>query len=312
MTNVQRVPAFLEWMNSHDWQSLPIWDQSSLYDGLDVDQVDYPRVSARWSGSLTAPVSGSYTLIQMRQLMQDPVMKVWVGGQLVLDSTPPAENPAGAHFESTPIPLTAGSPVELRVDLSHTFPHSVEYSMGAPMAVLAWESRNVARELIPINAYSPPEGFAEPGANGLKGEYFSGATFDVVQLKATRLDPGIEMVWPWVPIVPVYADQLKSILDSCGEKLASDAFLGSLKADEASTFLERACWPLSHRLPLSKRRDSVNRLMEQPQLIQAMSSYAMGKLMESIYMLPGKEHLELLRVGSLSSSRFPVRLGTRV
>jgi hypothetical protein len=296
-------------MNSHDWRSLPIWDQSSLYDGLDVDQVDYPNLSVRWTGSLTAAVTGNYTLTQMRQLLQDPVMKVWIAGQLALDSTPSEDNPNNARYHSSPVQLTAGSPVDFRVELSHAFSGKIEYSLGAPLAVLAWESQNVANELIPRSAYSPPEGFAEPGVKGLKGQYFSGPNFDISQLKATRLDPGIEFVWPSVPVVPLYGEELDSILESCAAKLASDAFLGGLNEEEILPFLERACWPLSHRLPLSKRRDLLIRLVSQPKLMEAMSPYAMGNLMESVHMLPGKEHLELLRVWSLTRPQPRAELG---
>jgi hypothetical protein len=298
----QRATAFATWMQGNDWRLLPLWEQRVLYDRLDPDQIDYPRVSIRWTGTLTPVTTDRYTLVQMRQLGQDPIMKVWVDGNLVLDSSPRDGEEVDNSFTSTPLDLVAGRAVSLQVDFSHDVNHEIAYSMKAPLAVLAWQTGALERSLIPTEVLAPPAdaGLGEPGSTGLKGEYFSGSTFDPAQLKTTRLDQGVELAWPWVPIVPVYPVQLAEIRQEVWQKLSTETFLGGLVGAELRQFLDGALWQFSHRLPVSQRRELVQTVLAHPALIEALSPYALGKLMESIYMLPGREHLELLRAWSLA------------
>ena len=77
---------FASWMDANAWQGLAMADQADLYEGVAVDQLDFAHMSARWTGSITAPTSDAYTFELVRNYIKDPHFKVWIDGTLVLDS----------------------------------------------------------------------------------------------------------------------------------------------------------------------------------------------------------------------------------
>src|SRR6188768_1185333 len=85
-TAAQRADAFVEWMSANDWQSDELNDQYNLFDWIRASSVDATHFSARWTGLMTPPVTGAYTLRQLPvYLGLNSKLKVYVGEQLVLD-----------------------------------------------------------------------------------------------------------------------------------------------------------------------------------------------------------------------------------
>src|SRR5438270_9622309 len=65
-TAANRSDAFVTWMSGNDWKSLDINSLFHLYEWVSADSVDPHRFSARWTGFLTAPATGAYTVRQVR------------------------------------------------------------------------------------------------------------------------------------------------------------------------------------------------------------------------------------------------------
>jgi PA14 domain len=92
--------------------------------------------SARWRGQLTAPASGSYTLFTTT----DDGVRLWVDGKLVIDQW--FDQWSAEH--AAIVTLTAGQPVLVVMEFYE--------NAGAAAARLEWQSRSVARQVIPQTA----------------------------------------------------------------------------------------------------------------------------------------------------------------
>ncbi|NLE37643.1 MAG: hypothetical protein GX621_06415, partial [Pirellulaceae bacterium] len=248
----KRVDCYAGWMRSNDWRSLPIENQALLYSKLShYDQVDPKCVSIRWTGSLRAPADGAYRFEQARTYYTDGKMKLWIDGQLVLDSPGVRHEEdcyceiqpevAREKFVSSPVALRAGEAVDFRLEYVHDMTGAKLrgiYPMGFPMAVLTWESELVERRIVPQTAFTPPAGFAEPGEKGLKGEYFGDAAFG--ETRATRLDPAIDFAWrERGPLCAKYAVERSELAEAIVPRLTSPTYLASRAADKKSSEFAR-------------------------------------------------------------------------
>lgn len=108
-----------------------VWGAAGPGDGLGVD-----RFSARWTGWLTAPATGTYTIATET----DDGVRVWIDDALVIDDW-------RGHFvtrnEAT-VDLVAGEAVPIRVDY-------FEIDLDAS-ARLLWSSATIAEEVIPTTS----------------------------------------------------------------------------------------------------------------------------------------------------------------
>ena len=196
----ERRAVFLLWMTRNDWRQLELIELSDLLENITVAKG--PSRSARWTGFITAPVTGQYIFSQLRQYRGDPVLRVKVGDAVVLDSTPTGNGPDGGsqdRFRSRPVSLSAGQRVAFQAEtvldenlLKYVTEPDVQFGAG-----LMWECDGLARQLITEKAFSPPQGSAGNGAAGLKGEYFEDVKMEKVL--DTRLDPALDMFWVTVP-----------------------------------------------------------------------------------------------------------------
>ncbi|MDB4995703.1 MAG: glycoside hydrolase, family 43 [Myxococcaceae bacterium] len=110
----------------HDWAA------ASPGTGIGAD-----KFSARWSGTITAPTTGMYTMI----VDSDDGMRLFVDGKLLV------ENWTG-HFvtrNSASVQLTAGVPVAIRLDY-------FELDQAASVK-LSWSSDAIAEEIIPTKYF---------------------------------------------------------------------------------------------------------------------------------------------------------------
>lgn len=292
LTPTAKAEAFLNWEASNDWRSLELNDLYNLYSWINIDSVDRRHFSARWTGMLTAPANGAYTLRQVRQYRgTDSRLKVFVSGMLVLDSSGDAKNEA--RFESQPINLRGGQAVDLRVEMTHDV-SQINFSEGAPMVVLTWKAGNGPEAIIPTTAFTPPTGFGPGSSHGLKGEYF--ADMALRDVRVTRLDPALDIVSSWPPIAPVHDREASELLAACKAIIMDESFLmqaASAGQEKASVF-RYSLWRIAYRMRAAERQQLVVKLTSHPEVLRAMTPEAMGRLMEGVYMLPGKEHLTML------------------
>ena len=274
------------WMDVNDWRQTSYQNLFKMLHWRVFGESKGPVKGARWSGFIAAPATGQYTLSQLRQYRGDPVMKIWVDGKLVMDSAPPGPglnegNPD--RFRSQPVSLTAGQKTPLRVEigldsahLQHIDRPDVQFGAG-----LLWESAQLTRQLVPESALSPPEGFGDAAASGLKGEYFEDPKLE--KLVDTRLDPAIDMFWNG-GVVSVNPERYQAVLHEVMEKFQPEVAAGRVAPDA-----------IAHLMRLPERRQLAVWLGGQEEILKRMDEGTMARFIAHTYLLPGKEHFALLK-----------------
>ena len=278
MDERSRSEHFVVWKKSNSWRSLPLNDQHNLYLWLSADAVDRYHFSARWTGYLAAPTSGDYVFQQVRQYLgSDSQVKLTVNGQVVLDS---GVGEGASKFFSQPVYLVAGQKVPILVEAIHNVAQTptnvIDLSESAPMVVFSWATGSADQQLIPPTAFQPPDGFAEAGENGLKGEYFA----DVVHtdLVLTRLDPSLDFVRSWPPVAPIHHEDENAVLTAMKEQVFDPQFLLERATAGDKEFFEYHLWRIAYRLTAWERHQLVETLVEHPRVLQVMTLKAMGPL----------------------------------
>jgi hypothetical protein len=300
LTPAANAQSFIDWMTANDWRSLNLSELYNLYGFINIDSVDRRHVSARWTGTLTAPSTGTYTLRQVRQYSgADSRVKLVINGQTVLDSTDPRSG--DKRFVSQPVEFTQSQPVPIQVEMTHDVTQ-IEVSEGAPMVVLTWKVGDAKDVIVPSSAFTPPEGFGEAGAHGLKGEYFADVSFQ--DLKSTRLDSALDIVATWPPLAPVHQAEASAVFDACKSKLMDDAFLTQAAANGGPDLVfRRTLWRAAYRMRAIERQQLAQKLLNHPEVLKGMTPGAMARLMQAFFMLPGKEHLTLIGEWALARSQ---------
>lgn len=119
-----------------------VWGAGGPSDAVGVD-----RFSARWTGTLTPPETGAYTLITD----SDDGVRVWLDGRLIIDDW-------AGHFvtrNTAEVTLTGNEPVELRVDY---FEIDIDASIR-----LSWSKDTIPEQIIPSERLtSAPAPSAQP------------------------------------------------------------------------------------------------------------------------------------------------------
>lgn len=135
---------------------------------LGVNDDDF---SARWTGSVFAPISGTYSF----ETTSDDGVRLWLRDELVIDRW------------VTQAPTAHNGTIHLEGGQFH--PLRLEYfeGLGGAGLTLRWAPPGVATPVV-----IPAERLF-PQINGLRGDYFSGANFNTQLL--TRLDPTVAFDW---------------------------------------------------------------------------------------------------------------------
>ncbi|MBA3288009.1 MAG: PQQ-dependent sugar dehydrogenase [Acidimicrobiia bacterium] len=97
--------------------------------------------SVRWEGELSPQFTESHTF----HILADDGVRLWVGGNLVIDAWTPA---AASFYTSAPIALTAGTRVPIRVELR-------QGSGRLGQARLVWQSTSMPWSVIPSRQLFP-------------------------------------------------------------------------------------------------------------------------------------------------------------
>jgi hypothetical protein len=137
--------------------------------------------SARWTGFVTAPTTGEYTI----STLSDDGVRLWVGNQKLIDNW----TPHGTTEDMGTIRLEAG----------RAYPIRLEYFQGDGGGTirLRWAREGGALDPVPSSVLRPG---ANAKSNGLKAEYFTGR--DLKELKVTRVDANIDFGNPLLPGAP--------------------------------------------------------------------------------------------------------------
>jgi len=111
------------------------------------------QFSARWTGTLTAPRDGEYTLITE----SNDGVRLWLDNRCVIDNW----TEHSITEDRTVVQLRSGQPYPLKVEFFYA---------GGQMAMkLLWEGPGISRQPIPRSALLTPQ-----GESGLRAEYFYG------------------------------------------------------------------------------------------------------------------------------------------
>lgn len=104
----------------------------------------YENMTARWTGQIEAPADGDYTFYAVgdngfRLFIDDqPVIDHWVGDW-------------DREQTSAPVTLAAGE--------KHSFRLEMFQDTGGANMFLRWSSADIAKQIVPTSAFTPPEGF---------------------------------------------------------------------------------------------------------------------------------------------------------
>lgn len=296
-TAANRADAFVQWMAANDWQSLELHDQYNLYRWVSPGAVDRRQFSVRWTGWIAAPETGDYTLRQLPvYLGVNARLKVMIGNKLVLDST--SDGSGDERFISSPLQLTAGQPLAIQVEMVHRVSEINYFGTSVPIVVLTWRHGQLPEAIIPTTAYLPPSGFAANGVHGLKGEYFADDQFG--KLQQTRLDNALDFAWSLDPVVSIHEREANQVLQACKAKLLDGSFLSRAAAEGIDSVYNYNLRLLAANLTVPERAQLAHTLKNKPDVLAKMTPEGMGRLFQAIYMLPGKEHLDVLGAWALS------------
>lgn len=292
-----QTDGFARWMAVNDWQSLELHDQYNLYKWVSPAAVDRRQFSVRWTGWLAVPETGAYTLRQVPVYVgADARLKVTIGNKLVLDSTSAAAG--DGRFVSSPLQLTAGQPLAIQVEMAHRVSEINYFGKSAPMVVLTWRHGQLPEAIIPTTAYEPPNDFAAKGTRGLKGEYFADDQWG--KLQQTRLDAALDFAWSLDPVVSLHEREANQVLQACKAKLLDGNFLSRAAAEGIDSVYNYNLRLLAANLTVTERVQLAQTLKSKPDVLAKMTPEGMGRLIQAIYMLPGKEHLDVLGAWALS------------
>jgi hypothetical protein len=140
--------------------------------GAPLSGIPADGFSARWTGRLVAPASGTFTFTTT----SDDAVRLWVGTTLLVDHW--ANH--GTAADSKTISLTAGASYNIRMEY---FDQS-----GTGVAKLAWKGPGIA------TATTIPASVMHTDSNGLSATYFKNTTLTGAPA-LTRLDPNVDYSW---------------------------------------------------------------------------------------------------------------------
>src|SRR3954468_2728791 len=102
------------------------------------------HTTARWTGKLTAPTTSDYTF----HLIGDNGFRLFLDGQPVIDHW---VGDWDVEQHSQPVHLAAGE--------AHDFKLELFQDVGGANAFLRWSTPDLAKQIVPESAFTPPDGF---------------------------------------------------------------------------------------------------------------------------------------------------------
>ncbi|NBV87291.1 MAG: hypothetical protein EBS01_13755, partial [Verrucomicrobia bacterium] len=119
------------------------WTTNSPHPALPAD-----NFSARWTGQLTAPASGTYTFY----VQSDDGVRLWVGGKLLVDNW----TIHSLTENSATVTLQSGVPVDLKMEYYE--------AGGSAVAKLLWAGPSIAKQAVPSSVLRPSVAASALGA----------------------------------------------------------------------------------------------------------------------------------------------------
>lgn len=299
LSKEDRAERFIDWMNNNDWQAvqLDIQDAYNLFDKIKIDLLDRQSFSARWSGFITAPATGSYTFRQVQDYSgNSSSLTLLIDGAVVLDSG--SEKTDGDRFSSSVVHLVAGRPTPIALELVHALDNPIGlFSRGAPMAFMTWRLTGFDEKIIPESAFTPTASKAQEAATGLSAEYFR--SIDFTDLVQSRVDPSLDLIWSMPPVACKYELHAPACFRKCVALALDPEYLLNVDASVENNALDYYLPRIAYCMKASDRQRLVELLLSNPEIMRRMNCESMGRLWQSIYMLPSGDQVTLLGEWSL-------------
>jgi hypothetical protein len=244
--------------------------------------------SVSWVGQVNAPQTGDYTFsispIDVNMGYGHPSgnisMTVSVAGQQMITATPPTPpDPLSGSYQSgfkptsnwvvqsNPITLTAGTPVNLQVNVSVDAPQM--FPSGSLHAMLFWQGPGIATQLVPANAVSQ----AQTGAPGFQATYTWLANGQPQSV--SRTDPVIDFSWTGASILlPQDPTSANQSADAMWQAMTAADFVSTYISSlpvKAHPFL-REPEEASCGLSTVRRQAFLDLLIQNPPLLDAMDA----------------------------------------
>lgn len=268
-----------------------------LADWEELNREKGPVQAVRWTGFLAAPSDGQYTFEVVRQYRGDLPTRLWIDDKLVLDSTPTSIDLEGGdptRFRSQVVLLSAGKKVPFRLEtiLNAELLKYVDQPDAKLGAALLWQSRELRRQLVPSQVFSPPAGLGGETTAGLQAEFFENVA--MAEALGTRLTSAVDMFWSPSPPLPADVEKYDATLKEARKKVQRAGFVDGLSAQDLRRLANDELWQLASHLRIFERVEFTEWLSGQPQLLGAVDESGISRLLATLYLLPGKEHLSLL------------------
>lgn len=244
-----------------------------LLSRLRYKTVNSSSMTATWTGTITAPRSGQYVFsaTPINPSFGNPgegqyyyqSLRVTVGNDLALDAKWP-----DWKFNGEAIALEAGTALPIVVEFSHSRKvggTSDDHTSGneCPVAMLYWSGPGIARQLVPANVLTLPDG----SGPGLLVTFRS--TKDGQSEPAVLSDPRVDHVWlSGICVVPKHPQQQRYVVDAVWQRYSRPEFIEWCQNDHHLWALlndEMLAECLSHE----QRRAVVQTALDNPDLLTA-------------------------------------------
>ncbi len=293
----EKIDELLQrWIVNHDLSKLSLQEKINISNDMARPQLDRHKLSIQWTGNITPNTSGEYVFsrkhirpdignyIHGNLSGKERFMKVWIGEQLVMDTSDRA-------FVSVPVRLNAGQSQGIKIDFCHLSNHSMPLGRF-PVADLAWSLKDSQTDAVSV----PDSVFTtsnEEGQvlTGLTGRYYGDNAFK--ELKVSRVDPTIQCSWYGGTIACKNQSQRDQIM-----KHATTEFLDSDYLDKSE---DRGLAPLRMQEALANTMNSsqalefVNKIKSNPALFKDVSDRGGAAYHANLFAtLPGQPMQEYL------------------
>ncbi|MEO1525519.1 MAG: PA14 domain-containing protein [Planctomycetota bacterium] len=299
-----------QWMSNNDWDELPFDRRTKLMSGLghrsDVGEI----ISARWTGSLTAPATGEYTMQVHQNECFRGTCRLWVGDSLVVDASDiKAVCEGEARFASDPIVLTAGQPVALKMEYAgeplvwRNGPGGK--AMAEMITTLMWKQGNGLVTLIPASALSPPSGSGD-SATGVKAEFFSDQSLE--ELAFTRISSSVELPSRIVDTNEQWESHL-TVCKNCYGTLTAPEFEAAVAQDPVGNYWENSDVGFALEFTGSSAREQYTSWLLSHPSVLAADPGLFASVFSRLAAAPDGKRIDLLRAWASERPLKPVKIG---
>ncbi len=288
------------WLTTRDWREMSPPQRVLALDNLNTGGTSANAFSVRWLGVISAPTPGSYTFARIGVPdAENDWMKVWIDGELVLDTS-------GTGFEPVAY-VFSDQPAQIRVELSR---NAGEGDWPISSAVLGWADGEGGVNRVPAESFQTQV----RGRYGLTAVYYADPAFGTPFNE--RIDAAIDLIWDdeWDATVANDHVELRRELAAATCSIES---LESIFATESERYTKEGGQHAGGYLGYAARNMSAGQreelalmLLARPDLLGQIDGYSLMELMWHVLPISDTLHADLLMVWAEQQPRYRTRIGS--